>query len=72
MHIDNERRGEPRKQCSLIHDALNAFLGHDPRLIIRLQRFKHFFHGVLVPGFVMLHLPDLPEPALPDDVLILE
>jgi hypothetical protein len=65
VHIDQEGVVELGEYLSLVHNRLDTALGDDPG-------FRHLLHSVLLLGLLAVDLPDLPEAALSDAVLVVE
>lgn len=65
VHVDNEWVVELCKDLPLVHHRFDAPLSDDACL-------RHFLHRICLLGLLTLDLPDLPEAALPDAVLVVE
>ena len=65
VHVDDEWVVELCEDLPLVHHRFNAPLCDDAGL-------GHFLHRICLLGLLTLDLPDLPEAALPDAVLVVE
>ena len=65
VHVDDEWVVQLCEDLPLVHHRFDAPLRDDAGL-------GHFFHRICLLGLLSLDLPDLPETALPDTVLVVE
>lgn len=70
-HVDNKLMPQRGEELALVEDRIDAALCDDSKIPYLLHRLRHLLHRVDLARRQVLHLPHLPEPALPHHVHVL-